>query len=152
MKGTFVRYHNVLRPADEDGDEALRAMKEGQEVVVDVSPSRNPKFHRLFFKLLKLFVDNSDMFSSIDDALVAVKVACGEVETWIDPNTGQVYYIPRSIAFEKMDGARFRRLFDRAVFVICERWMTGMNADDLRREAYRLVDGEERSSLGERAA
>jgi len=86
----------------------------------------------------------------VQKALLAVKIATHEVDTHIDTMTGKVYYIPRSIAFENMDEDAFVRFFNRATFIACERWLKGMKYDELRDELYRLIDGEERASLGNR--
>jgi len=150
MLGTWKRVGLLLVPIDDDATESLVALKQEQKLVVNVSPSRNPDHHRLFFALIKLVVDNTVLFQTVDDALLAIKIACHEVDVWISPSTGEVYYIPRSIKFEKMDQARFRRLFDRAVYVICDQWLAGVDKDELLREVWKLVDGP--AAIGERVS
>ena len=147
MKGTWQKSVGALIPVDDDALASIDALKDGHDVVIDVHSSRNPGHHRKFFSLLKKIVD-AGLFDSVDDALLAIKIACGEVETWISPNTGQVYYIPRSISFERMDQARFKRLWDRAVYVICTRWLAGADQRLLLREINEIIDGPD--AIGER--
>lgn len=149
-KAAFIRRGNAFYPVDDDGAAIVAACPEGKEVMGDLHPVRNVRHHRMFFGLLKLLVENTDMFGSIDDALMATKIACREVDTYIEASTGQVFYIPRSIKFESMDQARFRRLFERALHVITTRWLIGTDAEDLRQQVYDIVDGP--AAIGRRAA
>src|ERR1700722_14432479 len=79
----------ILIAADEDARTVLDRIKDGADVMVEVRRPRNVRFHRLFFKLLDLIVDNTDCFSSVEHALLAVKVATHEVDTYIDADTGK---------------------------------------------------------------
>lgn len=146
---TFRRYHHVLQPSGDEARETLEAIKNGAEVMVEVKAARNPRQHRLFFALLKLLVDNSDRFDSVPHALIEVKLACHEYDLYVSLD-GKTYYVPRSIAFHSMPQDKFKRLFDRTVFVICSKWLVGTDQDDLRREVYALIDGPQ--AIGERAA
>lgn len=147
-KASFIRRGMGMFPVDDDGEELIRAVKDGAECMGEFRPARHPKQHRLFFALLKLLVDNAEQFETIDQALVAIKVATHEVDEVIDAATGQVFYTLRSIAFESMPQDRFNRFFNRALFVITERWLIGTGVEELRREAYRLIDG--LAAIGER--
>jgi len=147
-----MKSNGMLVPMDEAAQETLRSIKNDREVLVEVKTPRNPRFHRLFFGLLNLLVENSGAFINVEDALKRVKIACGEVDEIIDADTGQVFYTLRSIAFASMDQTRFSALFDLVVKVITERWLVGTSQDDLRQRVYDLVDGPQASSLGRRAA
>ncbi len=140
-KAVFVRIGDGFYPVDDEGRAIVASVADGKQVMGEFKPSRNPRFHRMFFALLKLLVDNTEKFETVDQALLAIKIACHEVDTQIDVATGNLCYIPRSISFESMDEARFRRLFDRALYVITERWLIGTKADDLRNEVFAIVDG-----------
>ena len=142
----------ILIASDEDARVVLARIKDGTDLMIEVRRPRNVRFHRLFFKLLDLIVENTERFGNVDEALLAVKIATHEVDTYIDADTGQVYYIPRSIAFESMDQDRFRRLFNRALYVACDRWLLGLKFEELHTRIFELVDGPERSSLGRRAS
>ena len=149
-KAVFTRRSGALYPADDEARELISAMKDGKDCMVTVHVARSPRQHRLFFALLGLLVANSDAFVSVDDALRRVKIATGEVETFINPDNGKCYFFPNSVAFESMDGVRFTRLFDRALHVITTRWLAGTDADELRAEVFALVDGP--AAIGRRAA
>jgi hypothetical protein len=149
-KFCFVKTDGRLAPADDDAFIALAKIAEGREVIVDIKTARHPKQHRTFFALLKVLVENGERFTNIEQALTGVKIAIGEVDTYIDSETGQVFYVPRSIAFESCDQSRFSEIFDRALTVICDRWLIGTDKEDLREEILAVVEDKRMSSLGKR--
>lgn len=132
----MIKHNGGLLPMDEAATEALAKIAKGREVLVEVKTPRNPRFHRMFFGLLNLLVENSGVFISVEDALKRVKIACGEVDELIDADTGQVFYTLRSIAFASMDQTRFSALFDRAIRVIVDRWLVGVGYDELRDRVF----------------
>lgn len=138
-KAIFIRRRVSLIPTDSEGDDILRRIQYGQEVMIDVRAARNPRHHRLFFAILHKLVENTDFFVDIEDALKAVKVACQLVDTYID-ETGRVIYILRSIAWERMGQVEFSKLFDLAINVACNRWLPGTDAEDLRDEIFAMCD------------
>lgn len=150
MKATFIRHGDGFFPIGDDAHALLMGVKDGQEVMIEAHAPRNPKHHRLFFKLLSVLVENSEGFSTVEQALVALKIAVGHVDTYIDAEKGKTYFLPKSIAFESMSQSDFARLFDQAVHVVCQKWLSGMDADQLREEIYAMVDRDEQKSLGRR--
>lgn len=146
----LVKRDGGLFPVDDEGKAEIDRLAPGKECLAEIRTPRNVRQHRLFFKLLQVLVENSDDFDDIDDALIRVKIATHEVDVKIEKDTGTAYFVPRSIAFASMDGTRFGRLFDRALYVITERWLVGMDRDELRQQIYDMVDGPERAALGKR--
>jgi Protein of unknown function (DUF1367) len=151
-KACFIKKNGSLFPVDDDGRALLDSLSSTKEVVADVKQARNPRFHRLFFGVLKLLVDNSEQFDNVEQALTAVKIAIGEVDPVVDSKTGKTFWTLRSISFESCDNVRFTRLFERALHTICDRWLVGTDREELRQQVYALVDGDARASLGRRAA
>lgn len=151
-KEAFIRRGMAMYPIGEEAEELVRSIKEGAECMGEFKPARRPKQHRTFFALLKLLVDNCEAFDSIQGALTAIKIALGEVDPIIDAKTGKTFWTVRSISYESMDQARFSRLFDRALFVITERWLIGTDMEDLRQAVFDIVDDPRVASLGRRVA
>jgi hypothetical protein len=139
MKAVFRRSRAMLVPVDDEGIALLERLRRGQDVMVDVRTARNILHHRLFFAILNKLVENTDFFVGIEDALRAVKIGCQLVDTVID-DTGKVYYILRSIAFESMDQTEFSTLFDAAIKLVCNRWLVGTKEEDLRDEVFKMCD------------
>jgi hypothetical protein len=152
-KAAFIKRGKGLFPMDRDGEDMVRAIVEGRPVMGAFKGARNVRHHRMFFALMKLLADNTDLFGG--DAELARKTVltdCRECDVWVHPKTGEVRVEVRSISFEKMDQVRFARLFDRALWVICNDYLAGTSAEDLRQQVYEIVDGPAASSLGRRVA
>ena len=139
------KVNGVLAPVDEEGFEIFAKLKDGRDVTVDVKQSRNPRHHRLAFAIFRFVQIHSPIMSdrSIEEIKTAVKIATGYVGTFVDCQTGQTCYVPKSIAFEAMDQTEFNRFFDDACRVVATRWLpAGTTADDVRRELIQMCDGQ----------
>lgn len=152
MKLPFIKRNGGLFPCGKDSQEALDRVAEGREIVLELKRARNVRQHRLFFALLGVLVDNGDVFDSREAALTAVKIAIGQVDTYIEADTLQTFYIPRSIAFESCSQDDFAVIFEDALRVICQRWLGDADCEEIRAEVFRMVDGDAASTLGQRAA
>lgn len=126
-----------LQPLDDQASEELQRVPLGRPVYVEIKAARNPRQHRLLFALLKAVTDNTDLFPSIDAALVAIKIGTGYVDTMVTAE-GQTVYVPRSISFANMPQTTFSEWFDRAINLVSERWLP-MAPDDLRREIEEMI-------------
>lgn len=126
-----------LAPIDDLGREALSRI--GQEpVLVTVKKSRNLGHHRKFFALLTLIYANQSRYHSVDELLDAMKVYLGHSQL-IVLSDGREVHIPKSIAFHRMDQLEFNAFWDRAVTLVCEKILPGVNRNDLEREILDLV-------------
>lgn len=105
--------------------------KLGQTVELKGRRPRNPAHHRKLFALLGLLVDNTEIFASTDDALIALKAALGHGR-WvkIEGTTRELFY-PDSIAFDAMSQDEFADFYEAAVSAV-RRWWLPVNDDELR--------------------
>jgi hypothetical protein len=140
-KAIFKRIGYALIPTDDEGKALLSTVKDGREVVVSIKIARNPAHHRLLFAMLNFVVHHGSAFTSTDQALIALKIACGLVDPYIDAKSGKTFFVPRSIAFESMAQTEFSDFFNRATYVICDRWMpAGTTAEAVRAEILAMCD------------
>jgi hypothetical protein len=142
-------------PIDREGLDLLAPIPDEEDVTIEVKRRRNPRHHRLFFAMLKFVVDHGNIFQTTDAALIGIKVACGLVDPFIDPHSGKTFFVVRrSISFAAMDQTAFAAFFDRAVFVIAERWMPeGTTPESVRAEILAMIEPvNKRDHQGERAA
>jgi hypothetical protein len=138
-QAVFRRRGRTLVPVDRQGLDLLATIGNERDVVVEVKARRNPKHHRLLFAILKIMVDHSASFDSTEQALVALKIATGEVDVHVNER-GRAFFVPRSISWGAMDQARFSQFFDRAIYVITRRWMpAGTQEADVRAEIEAMV-------------
>jgi hypothetical protein len=146
----LARRGDTLAPVDEADREIIYRLREGEPVRVEIKARRNVRRHRLYWGLMRILVQNTEIWPSEEAASDSIKIAVGHVEQIVNPLTGEIHLRPKSIAFERMEEAEFCRFLDRVIYVITERLIPGLDASDLRREVFAAIDGPERTSLGER--
>jgi hypothetical protein len=134
-----------LTPVDDEGLEVLARLKDGRDVMVDVTAARNVRQHRLAFSIFRFVKMHCELFedASIDEIKDAVKLATGFVRRYVDADTCQTFYVCRSISWAACDQTEFNRFFDAAIDVIANRWMhAGITPEDVRRELILMCDGD----------
>lgn len=131
-------------PVDEQGVNVLGKISMGRDVGCEVIQRRNPRHHRLLFGAIKFVREHCAMWeaASTDTVLVALKLATGFVDTYVDKETGKAVMVPKSVAFAAMDQTEFNPWFDDACRVIARRWMPeGTTPESVRDELFALIDG-----------
>lgn len=133
-----------LEPADQDAQDALRKVKLGDVVKVDMVRPRNVRHHRRFFAMLHVVWQACGDWPSVDDLLTELKFRVGLVDRQrvVDRATGEVLaeiVKPQSISFAAMDEEAFRAFEDRCIKVICTDMVPGLDDAVLREEVMRAV-------------
>jgi hypothetical protein len=114
--------------------EMLSQLKAFQPVRVKVARPRSLPRHRLYWAILRIVVENTEIFATMEALHKMLLLACGVTEPLITVD-GDIVLLPSSIAFENMDEAQFKPYFDAAMEIIRTRIMPGVNLDVLLREA-----------------
>lgn len=136
-------------PANEAADAMLRSLKDGADYLGKFKGARSLRQLRLYWGLMRVLVDHQ-IFPIEDAASDAVKIGCGHVETRVMPDTGEVFLVPKSIAFESLAQAEFNEVFEAALNLICERWLVGTDREELREQVWAIIDGP--AAIGKRIA
>ena len=135
MKVFMVRTMNGLLPDDERATEALRGIKIGQTVAVEVTRPRNIQHHRLYWAMCSKIGNALDVEpENISDVL---KLRTGHFVV-VQTKSGPVH-LPRSISFAKMDQAQFREFFERCCRVITAEWLPHMTAPQVQAEVLEML-------------
>jgi hypothetical protein len=117
MKILLVKQLNsYLAPAYDEDKEKLKRVKVGEIVEVTYKKPRNIKFHKLYFALIQMVFDNTEIFDNKDDLRYWLTMKAGFYEEIKTPNG--MLYTAKSIKFESMDELEFKDLFDKSVEVI----------------------------------
>jgi len=129
-----------LRPVDAHGDQVLAKLAADDIVTVEVKKPRNVRHHRLYWALLSIVHDNIDheRYPTVEDLSAAVKIAAG-IRTRIELPSGEVGFIPGSIAFHKMSQVEFSAFYDRVCDLVAAHFLPGVNTDDLRHEVEAMI-------------
>ena len=138
MKIPMIKHDGALRPMSNAAAAVLGKIKQGAEVMVEVTRPRNIRHHRLFFALVQIIFNNQDRYESEEHLLTALKVALGHCET-IVLQSGAPAYIPKSIAFAKMDQVAFDGFFENACQVAIKHWLPTVTSEQLRDEVLEMV-------------
>ena len=135
---------NGLVPLDDNDWEVKKQLKLGSDVHVLVAMPRNIKFHRKFFALLNLTLDNLPEvlqnelhIYNIESLLAAIKIDLGYFNTV--NVTGRYVVKLRSISFAKMDEAAFEKFYDNAVTNILNNYLKGTDRNQLLQEVQSFI-------------
>ena len=136
-----------LVPLDDMDWELKKKLGLGTDVRVHVTIPRNIKFHRKFFALLTLTVENlpetlqkeTNIFS-VEALLAAVKIDMGYYD--IVKVAGRNIVKLRSISFAKMDEQQFSRFYDLAVTDILSNYLRGTDRNSLLQEVEQFISNQ----------
>lgn len=138
-------------PANDVAEAAFASLKEGHEYLGDFHGARSLDQLRLWWRLCGILVEHG-IFPSKEAASDIIKIACGHVDMRIVPDTGEVSWLPKSIAFESLAQHEFNEIINAAIDTILSRWCQGWDRDALRAEVFDAIDPPEKRALGRRAA
>lgn len=131
-----------LRPVDAMGEAELADLPDKVTVKAVITQPRNGAHHRKFFALLNVIYPHQDQYTTHSSFLAAIKVALGYGET-VKLDDGRTVLVPGSISFGKMDQTAFEEFYNRAMVLICERIVPGINRRDVEREVSEIMAGRE---------
>jgi hypothetical protein len=125
-------------PDDEASAELARKFAVNETYKAEVTKPRNLKMHRRYWALVTMVFHNCDQFKSVEQCHQYLKLRAGHSTTVVSKTTGEVYLVPDSIAFDKLDDTGFQEFWNKIVGVICEEIIPGLSADDLQLELEKL--------------
>lgn len=128
-----------LVPTDEESEDAIRALPEGELVRCKIVRPRNPKRHRLWRTLLDRVVKAGAPYPDADALNFALKVALGRADLILGLD-GKVYLRPWSTSFNEMEEATFVKFFDAAINLVCEQVLPGCDREDLVKEIFEMIE------------
>lgn len=102
----YISGQVCLIPAYNSDKEILDKLVVGEIMKGTIKKNRNPKFHAKFMAILRMVVDNSDRWYSVEELIVALKYSLGLVD-WVKCMDGGISPNPRSISFESMGDVEF---------------------------------------------
>ena len=85
-----------------------------KEVMAEIHKNRNPGNHRRYFAFIKQSFDMQDYYDDIEVWRKVLQLKAGFFDEVIS-DKGKVIYLPRSIAWDKLDEIEFKDLFTRMV-------------------------------------
>ena len=113
MKIQVVKHGGFIKPIDDEGRDALRRFANGEIFMADVTMPRNLMFHRKFFAMLKIILENQEYYTNVNDLRAVCLCEIGHCDT-IRTKNGYVS-VPKSISWAQMDEIEFNKMYDKAV-------------------------------------
>jgi len=148
MKAVLLRTPAGLRgatPTDHDAwtkfKRRLETMKPGKWLRVEFSSPRNGPQHRKLMALFQLVTENSETYDTVAKALVAIKLCVGHFDLVIDPTTGEISKIPRSINYESMAQEEFDDFYSAAIDGVLQHILPQMDEATATRLLDMIVEG-----------
>mgnify|MGYP001616039350 FL=1 len=127
-----------LIPVDEAGEEALRQIKNGDLIHIEVKRTRNINHHRKYWAMVHLVFANQSRYETPQLLHSALKISSGHYDMLTMPN-GHVYKIPKSTSFEKMDQIEFSQYYDRVCDLVAKYFLPGVDVESLKSEIEEII-------------
>jgi hypothetical protein len=130
----MANHLGALRPAQEQDVEVWGHLKiaEREVVKVQISRSRNYRFHCKFFAMLGIILKNQEHYQTTDELLNVCKLRIGHVDIVQTPQGEERW--PKSISFASMDETEFSAFYDRAVDWVLSEVIPGLQRQHLDAE------------------
>lgn len=104
---------------------------------------RRPRNHRSlnrWWALCSIVSMNSQELPSKESVSDFLKIQCGHFLPIIIKSTGEVVKVPNSISFDAIDDEhKFEEIWLRAIRVVCEEILPGIDSADLELEILKLI-------------
>ena len=137
MIALFKKNLSSLVPANADGEELLKKVKLGAEVLVEFRQPRNLPWLKKYWVLCQMIADNLDgQFTkeSIDTAL-----RLGVHHTRCLRMSGVEYEIPEPINFGSMKQPEWEKFWELVVAFTCEKIIPGIDNNAVEYEIHKLI-------------
>jgi hypothetical protein len=116
---------------------ALGGVKQNQIVEVELKRPRNAMFHKKFFALIGIVLENTE-YQNSEQVLHLIKIKLGYYDTVINTD-GEVFYMPRSISFSSMDNDSFGMFYNDTVDIVLSDFLTNWQDSDIQNAIDQVV-------------
>lgn len=148
MKAMLIKSPAGLRGATPSDQELwakfkrkLETMKPGAWMRFEWSTPRNGPHHRKFMALLSLVAENSEIYNTTEKALIAVKLAAGHFDPAIDPRTGEIVPVVKSISYDAMAQEEFEVFYSAALDGVLQVILPTMSRETADQLLSMIVEG-----------
>lgn len=127
-----------LIPIYPEDYEERKKLTIGEVYKATIKVPRNLAFHRKYFALINcaweyLTEQQQEPFANLEQFRKHLEVAAGWHDQWFSPDYGITIRIPKSIAFDKMDGAEFASLYRAIKDVLFRNFLSSISEEEFTR-------------------
>jgi len=135
---TLVRTLSGLAPADDHAREVLRRWNVGEQLRADIRKPRSLRTLRRYWALVRLTYENCEQFKSEQQVHQYLKIRAGHCTPIVSKSTGEVFLVPDSISYDRLDETEFRAVWERVVQVVADE-ILGTGVPEIEAEIMRIV-------------
>ena len=135
MKGLHKRSYSGWEPIDENAQKIFRRYKFGDLKEIDITETRNIKFHRKFFAVINLTFQNQDKYDNDTFFRKALTIESGYYH-WIPLMDGTKTKEADEIKFTKMDDLQFEDLYNKVFNLFLH--ILGLKSEELELELLKF--------------
>lgn len=132
MKIQVIKTISGLKPAYDSDHESFKKIPLNEIIEIEYKKQRNIRFHRKLFSLLNLAYSNQSIFDNLEDMRYCLMLECNLSEIKVNKITGEIFKVPKSLQFAKMDEVEFNEVYNTLKQYICE-WL-GVTNEQINEE------------------
>jgi hypothetical protein len=110
-----------LLPVTTYDAEEIEKLPNDQLFDISVASKRSDPHHKLYWVTLGNVVKATGLWATSAHLHDDLKMTTGYYRTAINPFTGELYYVPDSIAYKRMDQREFAEYFERTMAYLAEK-------------------------------
>jgi len=138
----------TLEPGDGYTKSRLRAKGYhiGDEVLIQISKCRNPKFHRFVHQFATLLKENIEDFANMDSHSIIKRIQieanifCEEVSVKIPQLGYTIVRLPLSLSFDNMDEGEFEEFYKSLTRYVVQTYWPDLDEDRIQQMAQMMGD------------
>jgi hypothetical protein len=139
MDIVLIKTAQGMKPAYDEDYEKYSKLKIGEAYKTKVTKMRNYEFHKKYFALINCAWEFQNekrqtfFMESVDKFRKAVEMSAGHCDTEYSIARKEWVDVPKSIAFDKMDGFEFDELYGRVKDVLFMIFLNHVSAEDFEK-------------------
>lgn len=132
MKIQVVKNLGSIKPAFNTDYELFKKIPNNEIFEIEYKKKRNINFHRKMFALLNLCFQNQSLFDNFEDMRYCLLLESGQSEFKNNAITGEIFKVPKSLQFNKMDEIEFTEVYE-SVRNYISKWL-GIENEEIEQE------------------
>lgn len=132
MKAVFRKHGYTLHPVDDNAKTIIDHTAVDDDVLISYKKVRNVQNHRRFFAFIQTAFAMQDHYDTPTMLRKAIQIGAGYCDEIIGLD-GNVYFVPKSIAYEDLDEEAFRTLFKDCITAFLNRYGSHISESEFMR-------------------
>lgn len=136
-RGALHKGEVGLFPHSQVAEDDIRTIADQADCLCKISSPKNLALLAKLWCIADVVAKSHDHLHDKEDAMELLKVKARFVKTKIDPHSGEVEIVGKSLA--RCDNESLSRLANRFVHIVCTEIIPGMKESDLKKQLEEMV-------------